>query len=106
VPADIYAVMLATVEQAVHSQCASCAVVMGGLASGDPSYVTDVLAVTGGVLPADGLGLHPYGQRPSPDWPSPTWGFGVLADLLEAYYQVPPCCLGRLRTVMTVYSSP
>jgi hypothetical protein len=57
-------------------------VVLGGLASGDPSYVSAVQAAAGGTLPADAVGIHPYGQRPTPDWPSPTWGFGVLTDLL------------------------
>ena len=47
-----------------------------------------VMEAAGGSLAADALGLHPYGQRPTPDWPSPTWGFGVLGDLLSSYRQV------------------
>lgn len=72
----------------VNANDADVTVVLGGLASGDPSYVTAVQTAAGGTLPADAIGLHPYGQRPTPDWPSPTWGFGVLTDLLSRFV----CC--------------
>jgi hypothetical protein len=62
--------------------------VVGGLASGDPAYLARVAAATGGVLYADAVGVHPYGQRPTPDWPTPTWGFGVLGDLISHYARV------------------
>ena len=55
--------------------------VLGGLASGDPGYVTAVQTAANGTLPVDAVGIHPYGQRPTPDWPNPQWGFGVLTDL-------------------------
>jgi hypothetical protein len=61
-------------------------VVAGGLASGNASYIQRVAAATGGVLYADAVGLHPYGQRPTANWPSPTWGFGVMGNLVRAYH--------------------
>jgi hypothetical protein len=42
----------------------------------------------GGVLYADAVGVHPYGQRPTPDWPTSTWSFGVLGDLISHYASV------------------
>jgi hypothetical protein len=36
---------------------------------------------------ADAVGIHPYGQRPDPNWPSPSWGFGNLETLVRAYHQ-------------------
>lgn len=117
VPPAIYAFMLASVRArvvAVAGGATSPPVIMGGLASGSPPYVAAVMAASsGGDLPADGLGLHPYGQRPSPSWPSPTWGFGVLGDLLIAYAAVAPAvpiwvtgeCATELETVYDSDSS-
>lgn len=33
----------------------------------------------------DAIALHPYGRRPAPDWPNPTWGTGYVDDLLAIY---------------------
>ena len=63
-------------------------VVMGGLASGQPAYLQQLLDATGGVAYVDAAAIHPYGRRPTPDWPNPTWGFGVLGDLILAYQAV------------------
>lgn len=51
-----------------------------GLASGQPSW-----AETVDWRPANGIAVHPYGKRPTPDWPSPTWGTGYVGDLLDGY---------------------
>ena len=90
VPPSSYAGLLRAAHDAIKGAdpAASPPVVIGGLASGDPGYVAEVVAAGGGVLLADGLGLHPYGQRPSPDWPDPEWGFGNIADLMLSYFQV------------------
>ena len=61
-------------------------VVMGGLVSGQLGYLEQVRAATDGVLYVDAVGVHPYGQRPTPDWPRPDWGFGVLGDLIQGYH--------------------
>jgi len=69
-------------------EASSATVVVGGLASGDPSYLTRVRsAVREAVIYADAVGVHPYGQRPTPTWPSPTWGFGVVGDLVRRYHR-------------------
>jgi hypothetical protein len=62
-------------------------VVAGGLAAGDPAWLTRVIQSLGGNLPADIVAFHPYGQRPDPDWPRPDWGFGSLSNLLLDYYR-------------------
>ena len=63
---------------------------MGGLCSGDARYVAQVMAATAGKLYCDEVGLHPYGQRPFPDWPSSTWGFGFMGSLISNYVKVMP----------------
>ncbi len=47
------------------------------------------------------LGLHPYVQRTSPDFPTPTWGFtpppGDVTTLLDGYvdlWGLPLCITG------------
>jgi hypothetical protein len=55
VPAAIYATLLQTLYQSIKSTSTS-AVIFGGLASGNPGYVSDVAAAGGGVIYADGLG--------------------------------------------------
>ena len=85
---------------------ADVTVVLGGLASGDPSYVTAVGTAAGGTIPADAIGLHPYGQRPTPDWPSPTWGFGVLTDLLSRFVgRALACSAARWKSTAAVLGS-
>lgn len=86
---DSYAYLLQSAYNAVKG-ASTAYVVMGGLASGNPGYVSSVLQSNSGNLFADAVGLHPYGQRPFPDWPNPTWGFGVLTDLLQNYENVVP----------------
>jgi len=66
-------------------EVSAATVVMGGLAAGQPAYLGQVRAATGGVLYVDAVGVHPYGRRPTPDWPRPDWGFGVLGDLIRQY---------------------
>jgi hypothetical protein len=67
-------------------EVSSATVVMGGLAAGRPGYVGEVAASTNGVLYVDAVGVHPYGRRPTEDWPRPDWGFGVLGDLIQQYH--------------------
>ena len=54
--------------------------IAGGLVSGQPGWLDSV-----DLSPVDAIGVHPYGQRPSPDFPNPTWEFGNAADLINAY---------------------
>ena len=89
---EFFGPLLKAAYEAIKAQ-ANATVVMGGLASGQPPYVTQVMASTNGVLHADAVGVHPYGRRPTNDWPPPDangnpWGAGVLSDLVSAYHQV------------------
>jgi hypothetical protein len=83
---EVYAPLLKATFEAIK-EASQATVVVGGLCSGDPSYLTRVKAASEGVLYADAVGVHPYGQRPTPTWPTPTWGFGVLGHLIRRYHQ-------------------
>ncbi len=62
VPPQIYAFLLRQVYAAIKQSSPSSVVVLGGLASGDPQYVAQVAEAEGGIVYADAIGLHPYGQ--------------------------------------------
>jgi hypothetical protein len=59
-------------------------IVTGGLASGDPGYLQQAQQAAGG-LTVDAVCVHPYGQRAPDDWPDPSWGFGNMSALFDAY---------------------
>jgi hypothetical protein len=82
---EVFALMLRSAYSAIK-EVSQATVVAGGLCSGNASYIQRVAAATGGVLHADAVGVHPYGQRPTASWPSPTWGFGVMGNLVHAYH--------------------
>ncbi len=86
--------MLRRTHDAVKSVNPAFKTVVGGLASGNHTWLTKVIKSQGGQLPADIVAFHPYGQRPEPNWPSPNWAFGYFGDLLNNYYQA-----GRRKTV-------
>lgn len=89
VPPAAYAAMLVQVTAAIRRVAPAAKVIMGGLASGNPGYVSQVEAsCPGRQLPVDAVTLHPYGQRPTADWPSPSWGFGVVTQLIANYRAV------------------
>jgi len=90
VPPASYGLLLKAAYTAVKGTDPSATVVMGGLCSGDPSYISQVMASTNGQLYCDEVGLHPYGQRPYPDWPSSSWGFGYMGSLIASYIRVMP----------------
>ena len=90
VPAAVFGQLLKAAYTAIKRVAPDTTVVMGGLATGNPGYLSEVKSAAGGSIPADAIGIHPYGQRPSPSWPTPTWGFGVLTDLLQRYSTVDP----------------
>jgi N-acetyl-anhydromuramyl-L-alanine amidase AmpD len=87
VPPRIFGRLMRAARDAIRS-VRSIPVVLGGLGAGQPGYLHDVQAGSGGVLHADAVGVHPYGRRPTDNWPSPTWGiFGPgLIGLLQQYY--------------------
>jgi|GEM_PF-6832998 len=91
VPAQTFGLLLKAAYQAVK-QVSIAKVVLGGLGVGQPSYLQDVQASTNGVLYADAVGVHPYGRRPTDDWPSAGWG-GLdlgLSGLIRAYHNAIP----------------
>jgi len=83
VPPAIYGPMLKSAEAKVK-QSSSAPVIVGGLASGNPNYLTQAKNAAGGLY-ADGVGIHPYGQRAPDDWPNASWGFGNMSSLFAGY---------------------
>jgi hypothetical protein len=59
VPPARYACVLAAATKAIKTAAPSATVIMGGLASGDATYVSQVAAspCSGGSVPADGVGM-------------------------------------------------
>ncbi len=89
-PEAIFAKMLPQAAHALkkHSQSP---VITGGLVSGHPPWLAEVVRLAGGesaFAEIDGISVHPYTKRPSPDFPNPTWGTGNMADLLKAYEDI------------------
>jgi uncharacterized lipoprotein YddW (UPF0748 family)/spore coat protein CotH len=83
-----YGRMLQRTAEAIKAVDPALAVITAGLASGAPVWLNRVIGHLNGVLPAEAVAIHPYGQRPEPNWPNPTWGFGYVGDLLKNYRQV------------------
>lgn len=83
----VFGRMLRRSYDAIKAVSPNLLVVAGGLAAGDPGWLSRVIQSRGGTLPADIVAFHPYGQRPDPDWPNPNWAFGYLGSLLNNYYQ-------------------
>lgn len=84
IPPHIYGELLRDSWWAIKA-VSDAQVIIGGLDSGDPSYLV-AARNSAGALYADGVGIHPYGQRPDPSWPSPSWGFGNLEDIVWNYH--------------------
>lgn len=85
---EVYGRLLHRTYGAIKAVDPNTLVVAAGLASGDPAWLSRVVESLGGALPADVVAVHPYGQRPDPDWPRPDWHFGYVGDLLGRYYAV------------------
>jgi hypothetical protein len=83
VPAHQFGVMLRDTAAVLRAR-SSRPIVTGGLASGDPGYLTRARAAIGS-LPVDAVAVHPYGQRAPDNWPNPGWGFGNMSDLFDRY---------------------
>jgi hypothetical protein len=56
--------------------------VLGGMSSGQPDVIDyfDLSMVSA-------IQIHPYGKRPSPDWPDPNWGTGFIGWWLDPLSQ-------------------
>ncbi|MFN8453916.1 MAG: CARDB domain-containing protein [Anaerolineae bacterium] len=87
-PEAVYGRMLRRSYDAIKAAAPQLRVVTAGLGSGNPSWLANVIRSQNGLLPAEAVAIHPYGQRPEPTWPTPTWGFGYVGDLIRAYQRV------------------
>lgn len=88
--ARIYGDMLKRAFEAIKA-VSSATVITAGMAAGNPQWVAEAMAATSGKLFADALAVHPYGRRPTADWPNADWGgLGpeTLVPLLKKYQQV------------------
>lgn len=83
VPPATYGKLLKDAQAAVKAH-SSAPVIVGGLASGNAGYLTQAKNAVGGLF-ADGVGIHPYGQRAPDNWPNASWGFGNMSSLFSAY---------------------
>lgn len=88
-PEDYAAILLATA-QAISQADPAALVVTGGLASPTDNaieYLKAVRTASGGIIPADGIAVHPYGQIP-PDpsaEPFPLWNTGSIKRTLQKF---------------------
>lgn len=55
-------------------------VIAAGMVSGNPDYLQQV-----DLSPVSAIAFHPYGQRPTPDFPGADWGMGNVRDLAASY---------------------
>ena len=83
VPSQYYGTMLQNSANTLHA-VSTQPILMGGLASGDANYVTQVQNASGGLW-VDAIAVHPYGQRAPDNWPDANWGFGNMSDLFNRY---------------------
>lgn len=90
VPAAAYARMLRRCYEAIKAVNATMPVIMGGLNRGDTSYLQSVISANNGTLYADVVALHPYAERPTQNWPSPTWGNGVISQFVSNFTNAVP----------------
>lgn len=84
----VYGSMLWRSKEAIESNVGKDTQIVGaGLASGDAQWWRRVVNSVPGKALLDTNAIHPYGQRPEPNWPSSTWGFGYVGDLIRRYQQ-------------------
>ncbi len=84
----VFARMLRRTYDAIRDVSPKATIMMAGLATGNPSWLTRVIKATPGGMPRDMIvAFHPYGQRPEPTWPRSDWGFGYVGELLNSYYR-------------------
>ncbi|MDX1521008.1 MAG: N-acetylmuramoyl-L-alanine amidase, partial [Anaerolineae bacterium] len=87
----VFGRMLRASYDAIKAADANATVVAGGLATGNAGWLTKVIQSQNGTLPADVVAIHPYGQRPDPNWPHSHWGPGgagsYVGNLINSYYQ-------------------
>ncbi len=90
-----YAMILMESVRNIRLSDPAALVVTGGLASplnNALNYLRDIKTACGNVLPADGIGIHPYGQTPpdSESIPFPGWSQGSLDTYLTRFSEAFP----------------
>ncbi len=85
---SVFGRMLKRTYESIKAVDPTLKVATAGLVSGNPQWLQQVITSLGGKLPADAVSIHPYGKRPESNWPSSSWGFGYIGDLLDGYRQV------------------
>ena len=87
IPPPVFGQMLKRSYTAIKGVSSDLLVITGGLVSGNAVWLEWVKSSSENRLYADAVAVHPYGQRPAPDWPWSNWGFGTLKGLLQEYYK-------------------
>jgi spore coat protein H len=87
-PEAVFGRMLRRTYDAIKAAAPPTRVITAGLGSGNWNWLANVISSQKGTLPADAIAIHPYGQRPEPAWPSSTWGFGYVGNLILNYQRV------------------
>lgn len=86
IPATDYAPLLKRSSEIIRRNAPRSRVIMGGLVGGSgisSRYILDVRSALGGIVPVDGIGLHPYGLG-APDDETPYSRFGDIQWALDA----------------------
>ncbi len=87
-PEAVFGRLLRRAYDAIKANAPNLRVIAAGLGSGNWNWLANVIRSQNGALPADAVAIHPYGQRPEPNWPNSTWGFGYVGDLIRNYQGV------------------
>ncbi|GAB4427192.1 MAG: hypothetical protein Fur0044_25090 [Anaerolineae bacterium] len=87
-PEAVFGRMLRRAYDAIKAAAPQTRVIAAGLGSGNWNWLANVISSQKDSLPADAIAIHPYGQRPEPNWPSTTWGFGYVGSLIANYGRV------------------
>jgi hypothetical protein len=92
VPPNAFATLLDKTAAAIRSVAPKAKIILGGLSTGPldaTAYVNKVRDALNGSLPVDAIGVHPYG-RWARKRPFPEWGFGELAEVIDAFRDTLP----------------
>jgi len=85
IPETAYAYLIKNAAHIIKTQNASIKVIMGGLADGQPGYITNVKnADPASLSQVDAVGIHPYGKTPD-GWGAEHLPFGELSDSIILY---------------------
>lgn len=85
---NIYGSILYRTRETIKAFSTDTTVVGAGLCAGKPEYWSEVVKSQPDRALIDVNAMHPYGQRPEPNWPDPSWGFGYVGDLINRYREV------------------